>query len=1443
MIKLTHASFYEGFKINFAFFIVLLTVSFSSYGQVISEQFNEATTSVTTGGIGMPSAYSTGNYVLTSGTWTFANVIASTNASLNFSSPRGLQLRNSPVGTATSPTIVMGGVGVLSFYAASTTAGGGVNVSWSVNGSAFNAGTNFTGLTTSPVLKTLTINEAGSNVIIKFTRTAGTVILDDISTTSYSIGATPILTTPTATAITTTTATLGATITSNGGKAITSRGTVWGTAASPTGNLLAEGGTAVSAFSHSRTGFTANTLYYYRGYAVNANGTGYSPDGTFTTLHNAPNISSSSGATSTSINVNWTSPTVGGSAAFVYEVEVDEDPLFGSVNFTNQYASTTLTATAAGLNSSTTYYSRVRVVNAGGNSAWSSTSPGYSTLAPSPTITITPAVLSGFNYILGAGPSTNQTFTVEGSTLSGNITLTLSGDFEMSLSPSSGFGTTPIILTQTGGIVNATVIYVRLKSGLSINSYSGTITATSTGASNKTVTCNGSVTSIAATTFSPGDFAVIAVNSNISCYPAGPNGAYSGGDDEISFMIFKDIQNGDTFYITDNGYERVTAGLWGDTEGVTQLIRTGGTIPAGTVITIRLRNIAPIMEFVSPDTNWSFTKEPGFTGSLVMNSGGDQLFFMQGGTWNNPAGTHDATYTPGNYLYGFNTNAAWNSIGGSTQQSALPMELTCFSLKPGSATDYLEYIGPVTAAAKLDWIARLNNPSNWVDRVNCAGFMRTHVGQVYTVLTGGTYVDGVWTGTKNTDWFDCSNWQTLKVPDQSVNVNINSTFALRNAVIDVASPNASIYGSIAKSNDISISSNIVQIQGNSNNKLEVHGNLLINGSGILDMDDSTAAADGQIYLYGNWTNSIDNDAFQEGDGTIHFTGNSDQIINPVSPEGTEIFKNIVFNNNFNTSISNNIIATGNVNINTSKTVTVAANNYLQASNNLVNSGTLNVLDKGSLVMLNDSGTVTNTGTINVYKTTTPFEKYDYTYWSSPIVSTTIATTFPTWQTGYAYKFEPTNFVDLVTINNGVQTASIPDGFDDDENDWVNATTMTPGVGYIIMGPTSGVFPKTESVTFTGTVNNGVIAPKIFLTPGTPSDDDWNLVGNPYPSAISANDFINANLPNISGTLYFWTHKADLGGGLNLGPDTSNFSQDDYAMYNLTGGTATGATVGTGSVSGSSVPTGYIASGQGFFVEAEADNVSLTFNNSMRSRSHSNSQFYKLAPKKGKNNVKDRLWLNLENSLGMFSQQLVGYFSETTTGYDMGYDGLLNDVGNYVNFYSFVDNDQYKIQGRSSFDENDQVRLGYSSAVSGTFNISIDSKEGVFVKEDTEIYLEDKLLNVMHNIKKSPYSFTTDKGTFNDRFVLRYTNASVVNKDIMAFEEEVIVSQKDKRIQIDSQEIMNNVYIYDESGRKIYQKTNVNHNQLVINNLMPTNQMLVVKIEQKGGHITSKKILY
>ena len=141
---------------------------------------------------------------------------------------------------------------------------------------------------------------------------------------------------------------------------------------------------------------------------------------------------------------------------------------------------------------------------------------------------------------------------------------------------------------------------------------------------------------------------------------------------------------------------------------------------------------------------------------------------------------------------------------------------------------------------------------------------------------------------------------------------------------------------------------------------------------------------------------------------------------------------------------------------------------------------------------------------------------------------------------------------------------------------------------------------------------------------------------------------------------------------------------------------------------------------------------------------------------------------------MFSQQLIGYFDNATLGFDKGYDGPFSDAGNYVNFYSFIDDDAFKIQGRSSFDENDQVRLGYFSAVAGTFNISIDSKEGVFANANQAVFLEDKVTNSLFDLKSGSYTFTTEKGTFNNRFVLRYTDKTLGLDEINNYEDSIVL---------------------------------------------------------------------
>lgn len=116
----------------------------------------------------------------------------------------------------------------------------------------------------------------------------------------------------------------------------------------------------------------------------------------------------------------------------------------------------------------------------------------YSTTASTtPTVTVTGSVAS-LDYFEGNGPSAEDSFSVSGINLTQNITVSAPTNFEVSLTSGSGFASS-VVLTQTGGTVNVTTVYVRLAAGLTANTYNGDVTASSTGATNQTLTLTGVV--------------------------------------------------------------------------------------------------------------------------------------------------------------------------------------------------------------------------------------------------------------------------------------------------------------------------------------------------------------------------------------------------------------------------------------------------------------------------------------------------------------------------------------------------------------------------------------------------------------------------------------------------------------------------------------------------------------------------------------------------------------------------------------------------------------------------------------------------------------------------------------------------------------------------------------------------------------------------------------
>jgi len=112
-------------------------------------------------------------------------------------------------------------------------------------------------------------------------------------------------------------------------------------------------------------------------------------------------------------------------------------------------------------------------------------------LAATPQLDVQTGDISGLNYDLGEGPSQEESFVVEGQFLIDDINISVSENFEVSLSTGTGF-TTSVDILQTGGNASATV-YVRLASGLTEGPYSGSLEVSSANATSETIALSGNV--------------------------------------------------------------------------------------------------------------------------------------------------------------------------------------------------------------------------------------------------------------------------------------------------------------------------------------------------------------------------------------------------------------------------------------------------------------------------------------------------------------------------------------------------------------------------------------------------------------------------------------------------------------------------------------------------------------------------------------------------------------------------------------------------------------------------------------------------------------------------------------------------------------------------------------------------------------------------------------
>ena len=507
-------------------------------------------------------------------------------------------------------------------------------------------------------------------------------------------------------------------------------------------------------------------------------------------------------------------------------------------------------------------------------------------------------------------------------------------------------------------------------------------------------------------------------------------------------------------------------------------------------------------------------------------------------------------------------------------------------------------------------------------------------------------------------------------------------------------------------------------------------------------------------------------------------------------------------------------------INVGANLTIQAGGTLNVYTSLTNNGTITIEDGGSLVYHPCNTAITGTNTIVIKRNSPNYSiSKKYSYWSSPLIEADAdpLDIFPSSPVIWYFDASQENA------------------------DWAynSGANFIPGVGYAIRSETTGI----TTATFTGKLNEGEISVPIYFNSNLASTQGtvWstagdNLLGNPYAAALDWDVIIKDVEANshLEGTIYFWDQTSVLIGDNDI---------NDYKQYNLTGGTG-GA-------------TGFIGSGQGFFIRTTDTSPSTFTFKPTYQKAGLNTQFYKntkVASKK-----EGRSWFllkKLEETL--YSSTLIGFVKGATDYYDRLYDAPFDINNSKLGLYSIViqpksnqggppppPNELKKasIQGLPVLSSIEKViSLGVVVEQAGKYSIEIDEE---FIDEKYTIYLEDNYQGKTVNLKDGAYYFKVQTaGEFNDRFKLHYTKSPLVldvDKSVKKELELMVYVDAAKQLNVDLKNTsakIKHIQLFDLLGREI--RSFLPNDLMNISNL--STGIYIVSVRLDSNQKINKKIV-
>jgi len=338
----------------------------------------------------------------------------------------------------------------------------------------------------------------------------------------------------------------------------------------------------------------------------------------------------------------------------------------------------------------------------------------------------------------------------------------------------------------------------------------------------------------------------------------------------------------------------------------------------------------------------------------------------------------------------------------------------------------------------------------------------------------------------------------------------------------------------------------------------------------------------------------------------------------------------------------------------------------------------------------------------------------YNYWSSPVINSPNAVIMTSVTGNNSYEYVPANTTgsDIEGLRAGWALRS-------------PSQIMDQGKGYIAT--------NAGNANFMGLPYEGTLSLSLQNNAFT----KFNLVGNPYPSSLSATALLSGNAGQVVPALYFWDDDGTAG---------ASYATGDYVAVNSLGA----ASGGNGSAASF---TGQIASGQGFFVEAVGTSNSITFNNTMRSGNTAN--FFE------ENETLQRVWIKVNNPNGVSNETMLAFLPSASEGYDLNYDAKKLPGNESISLYTSIADQAFAIQAWPTLTDERIIPLGLTATTQGLHSFSISRIDNI--DPTVIVYLEDTQTGLFHNLSKSEYTFGMNEELVNsNRFRIHFSKATTVS---------------------------------------------------------------------------------